>query len=141
MDTIAAGISSWNDDTAIVSTVTMYDQTNLGNLTAYCIELNAGYIVISAYAGAENIIFEWSDVASPIYKEMNISAGDKIVYTGTLEYYKDSGTATLEAPDGRLVERATISNAFESARDVQNTPSQFSLQLSKSGNPSPLPLL
>lgn len=121
-DTIAAGLSSWDDETTIVSTVTMYDQTNLGNITAYCVELNAGYIVVSAYAGTENIIFEWSDIASPIYKELDISDSDRIVYTGALEYYKDSGTATLETPDGNFVKRAAISNAFERARDVQNTP-------------------
>lgn len=121
-DTISAGLSSWDEDTEVTSTATMYDQTAESNITAYCVELNSGYVVISAYIGVENIVLEWSDVALPIYENLDISDGDKIVYVGAFGYYKDSGTNILETLSGTSVEKNQISNRLESARDIRNVP-------------------
>lgn len=132
-DTISADLSSWDENIGITSTVTMYDQTS-ENITAYCVELTRGYIVISAYIGVENIILEWSDEASPVYENLEVSEGDKIVYVGAFGYYKDNGTSTLETLDGASVEKAQINNRLESARDVRNVPAYVLSSINGSNN-------
>lgn len=121
-DIIAAGMSTWDENTIIVSVKPLYDQTSRDIINAYSVELNSGYIIISAYLGMENIIIEWSDIATPTYKLMDFDEEDKVVYLGPLAYYKDSGNATLEAPDGETILKSEIDNKLEYARNVNNVP-------------------
>lgn len=121
-DTIEAQLSNWDSSTLITNIVTMYDQTDEAQITAYTVELTSGYIVVSAYLGIDTLILEWSDEAAPIYSEFDMNSTDRIVYVGNLSYYKDSGERMLEAPDGTQIQRHEIYNVLESARDVQNVP-------------------
>lgn len=124
-DTIEAGVSSWNSDTSIASIVTMYDNTGENNITAYSVEFDKGYVVVSAYLGIENIIIEWSDTASPIYKGMETADSDRIIYLGALACYKDLGDGSMETANGYIVPKVEVANALETARDVGNVPVQI----------------
>ncbi len=119
-DAIQLMDADWTSSTEIISTVTMYDETNEQNVSAYSFELTQGYIIVSAYADVPNVILEWSDQAEPLYKAFDLTNGDDVVYTGSLNYYKDDGSEELESLDGSLVERSEVENHLEQLYDISN---------------------
>lgn len=120
-DIVETGLSSWNAETSIVNTVVMYDETG-NEITGYTFELTSGYIVVSAYLDAPEIILEWSDEALPIYETFELDADAKIIYVNVLTYFLDEGESTLETVDGTEVPREEVINAFEEERDIENVP-------------------
>jgi len=90
--------NQWTSDTAIVDTVTMYDEN--GAVSAYSFELetggkDTGYVVVCAYPDVVNKVLEYSDSAEPLYSEFDLSSTDSVVYTGLLNYYEDDGDSQL----------------------------------------------
>ena len=121
-DMIAIGEVSWDASTDIVEVIAMYDGTDENNITAYTIELDEGYVVISAYVDVPNVVLEWSDKAEPLYKEFDLAETDQIVYGGSLYYYKDSGNGTLETLTGFTIEQSEVINVLETKYDLANVP-------------------
>ena len=117
-DMINMGEVTWDTSTDIVDVVTMYDGTDEHNITAYTVELDEGYVVISAYVDVPNVVLEWSDEATPLYKEFDLDETDEIVYGGSLYYYKDSGNGSLETLAGLTVERSEVINVLETKYDI-----------------------
>jgi hypothetical protein len=121
-DMISTGDVAWNTSTRIVGITTMYDGTEEHNITAYTVELNTGYVVVSAYVDVPNVILEWSDSAAPLYNEFDLEATDEIVYGGSLFYYKDDGKDQLETLTGLSVDRSNITNVLKTKYDITNVP-------------------
>ncbi len=121
-DMINMGEVTWDASTDIVDVVTMYDGTDEHNITAYTIELDEGYVVISAYVDVPNVVLEWSDEAMPLYQEFDLDETDEIVYGGSLYYYKDGGNGKLETLTGLTVERSEVINVLETKYDIANVP-------------------
>ena len=111
---------NWNENTAVVNSVTMYDAEEGGDITAYTFELTEGYIVVAAYLDAANTILEWSDRAAPMYKEFKNRASSRIVYLGNLNYYQDTGADKLLTVDGLEVKRAETVNAIAQTSSLDN---------------------
>jgi hypothetical protein len=102
----------WDDDTEIVNTVVMYDETQTDAVTAYTFEMSSGYVVVSAYSDVPNIILEWSDQTAPLYKNLDVDENEKVVYLGALAYYKDAGADTIEDLNGNEVNRTEVCNVL-----------------------------
>ncbi len=102
-DMVNSGLeTTWTTTTEVVSSTPLYDEN--GSITAYSFDLadentEKGYVVVAVYPDMENEILEFSDTAKPLYEEFSLAPTDKIVYTGNLKYFKDTGTnmvTTLE---------------------------------------------
>ncbi len=130
-DMSESGVAAWDETTEPTRVVPMYDETG-ENITAYTVELTAGYVVVSAYVDVPNLFFEWADEAEPVYAGLTESpAGlrkargsapstEKVVYVGPLGYYLDNGTDTLLGEEGEEVPREALSNDFDEFRDIEN---------------------
>lgn len=127
-DMVETGLTVWDEDTAVVATVPMYDETG-ENVTAYSVEATEGYVVVSAYLDMPDIIFEWSDETAPLYSKFKTTAPSpfhraksdtKIVYVGALGYYYDDGGETLLSIDETEVQRSSIGNSLEGLRNPEN---------------------
>lgn len=121
-DMINIGDVAWNASTRILGVTTMYDGTVEHNITAYTVELDEGYVVVSAYVDVPHVVLEWSDRAMPLYQEFDLEKTDEIVYGGSLFYYKDGGTGALETLTGLSVERSDVVNVLETQYDISNIP-------------------
>lgn len=124
-DMADTGLSTWTENTTVTNIVTMYDEYS--NISAYSCELvtngqDSGYIVISAFDNAVSPIVEYSDEQAPVYAAFNLSENDKVLYTGTLMYYKDSGTNVLETINGTYISKNCVENTLEETRVVQINP-------------------
>ncbi len=117
-----SGLTSWTSSVQIIDVVPMYDGSEERNVVAYTIKLNKGYVVVSAYVDVPNIILEWSDEATPLYEELQLTDNDDIVYNGVLYYYKDDGTGILKTLDGISVQRNQLINYLEVKRDCVHIP-------------------
>ncbi len=129
-DMIATGQTAWDETTAVVNTVTMYDETG-ETPTAYSVELTSGYVIVSAYVDVPNPILEWADEAEPVYAgfsdqpvayDTEGSGETKVVYLGTLNYLLDTGNDTLGTVEGIEVDREALTNQFDEIRDIANVP-------------------
>lgn len=136
-DMIETGYASWDRETKVQNVVPMYDETG-EIVNAYTIELDSGYVVVSAYIDMPSIILEWSDDEAPCYKTSKIrSAIDssnnrtKIIYLGALDYYIDNGSSVLERVDGIKIERFNVSNGLEMLRDIDNIGKDTLFKISK----------
>lgn len=130
-DMSESGVAAWDETTEPTRVVPMYDETG-ENITAYTVELTAGYVVVSAYVDVPNLFFEWADEAEPVYADLVESpAGlrkarggapstEKVVYVGPLGYLLDNGTDTLLGEEGEEVPREALSNDFDEFRDIEN---------------------
>lgn len=130
-DMSESGVAAWDETTEPTRVVPMYDETG-ENITAYTVELTAGYVVVSAYVDVPNLFFEWADEAEPVYADLVESpAGlrkarggapstEKVVYVGPLGYLLDNGTDTLLSAEGEEVPREALSNDFDEFRDIEN---------------------
>lgn len=95
-------------ETEIADVVTMYDVD--GSISAYSCELKtagveAGYVIVSAYPDAENVILEFSDAATPLYDKFDVQEEDSIVYTGTLNYFLAVDSDKLLTVDQFTIDR------------------------------------
>ena len=129
-DMIATGQTAWDETTAVVNTVTMYNETG-ETPTAYSVELTSGYVIVSAYVDVPNPILEWADEAEPVYAgfsdqpvayDTEGSGETKVVYLGTLNYLLDTGNDTLGTVEGIEVDREALTNQFDEIRDIANVP-------------------
>lgn len=112
----------WNESTKIVKVVPMYDQTDTDTITAYSIEFDEGYVVVSAYLDAASLIPEWSDKAKPLYDELDIIEDDEIIYLGSYEYYINKGEDKVTGLYGEAVEKKNLINLIEQDRSIDNIP-------------------
>lgn len=122
VDMIQTDMACWNENTTITDIVTMYDGSEAHEITAYCIELDKGYVVVSAYIDVPNVILEWSDAALPVYAQFTLSEGDEVVYGGSLLYYKDTGMNYLQTVDGTMIARNEIKNVLDEKYSINNVP-------------------
>ena len=126
-DMVETGLTVWDEDTAVVATVPMYDETG-ENVTAYSVEATEGYVVVSAYLDMPDIIFEWSDETAPLYSKFEAApsrlqsekSDAKIVYVGTLGYFYDNGGENLLDVEGTKVQRDYVENSLEELRSIDN---------------------
>ena len=126
-DMVETGLTVWDEDTAVMATVPMYDETG-ENVTAYSVEATEGYVVVSAYLDVPDIIFEWSDETAPLYSKFEAApsrlqsekSDAKIVYVGTLGYFYDNGGETLLDVEGTKVQRDYVENSLEELRSIDN---------------------
>lgn len=114
---------NWNSDTSVTRIVKMYDETAERNITAYTVELDTGYVVVSAYADAESLIPEWSDRDAPVYSSSVSYDAEQILYLGAFKYYLDAGGTAVEDLNGNNIEKAELINDVELSRDASNIPS------------------
>lgn len=119
---VEAGLTDrWTEDTIANSVVPMFDADGIP--TAFSVELSTngtstGYVVISAYPDVESYILEYADAAEPLYEDLNLSANDTIVYTGTMSYLKDSGSDDLVTLQNQIVDRNDVTNTLSASRDT-----------------------
>lgn len=101
----------WTAETEIANVVTMYDVD--GSVSAYSCELEtagaeAGYVIVSAYPDAENVILEFSDEAAPLYDKFDVQEEDSIIYTGTLNYFLAVDSDQLLTIDQFTIDRDEV---------------------------------
>lgn len=120
-DMIQTPDCEWDQNTAILDVVPMYDETGV-NITAYTIELNKGYVVVSAYSDAESLIPEWSDKAAPLYRNFDEEVEGDIVYLGSFEYFINTDTTSVVDLDGNNIEKNKLINYVEESRSIDNVP-------------------
>lgn len=120
-DEISLGDVVWNNDTYVVDVIEMYDESDSGEISAYTIKLNEGYVVVSAYRDSASLIPEWSDGAEPLFSAFEKSSSDSILYLGPYCYYLDTGS-TITDLDGHEVERENLINKNATLRDSSNIP-------------------
>ncbi len=119
--------SKWTADTTILDTVTMYDVD--GTVSAYSFELDtngteAGYVVVSAYPDVEHVILEFSDSAEPIYDTFDAGTNDVIVYTGGLNYYKETESGSLLTVEGTTISKSSALTPLADSRSASFLPVQ-----------------
>lgn len=124
---------TWNNNTKIANTVTLYDEKN--NITGYSVELtnngtSNGYVVVSANAYDENVIKEFSSKAEPLYKEVVSNDVDKIYHISPLEYYVENNNKVLSL-DGESMSTQTFVQMVENkTSDVEIA--EFSIETEES---------
>lgn len=118
-DMVATGNTQWTKETEIQSIEILYDATGEA-VIGYSVELDQGYVVVSAYVDMPSLILEWSDTAIPLYEEFNVANVEKVLYVNTLEYYCADKTKTLYTIDGVEVSSEGLTNTLVEMRDVSN---------------------
>lgn len=118
-DMVATGQTEWTQQTNVESVVALYDETGM-DVMGYSIELNQGYIVVSAYIDMPSIILEWSDEAEPLYQESEPEEVEKVLYTNTLEYYCVDKAGELRTVDGLEVSQNELQDSLSKMWDVTN---------------------
>ena len=123
-DALALNDVDWTQDTEIMDVISMYDQSDNPEITAYTVILSQGYVVVSAFGDSSSLIPEWSDKSSPIFTQFNQydREQDKIIYLGALKYYRDYGNNYVEDLDGNYVEKGILENDIKRSRDISNIP-------------------
>ncbi len=125
-DMVNSGLETkWTATTEVADSTPLYDED--GAVTAYSFELTdngtyKGYVVVAVYPDMENQILEFSDSARPLYEALSLDASDKVVYTGNLEYFKDSGTATVETTGGLTIDKSDLVSAVKEVRSSEFLP-------------------
>lgn len=71
------------------------------------------------------MILEFSDTATPVYEPFNLSVGEKIIYTGGLNYFKESVDGTFFAVNGKTLQKNQIETPLESIRSEKYLPASF----------------
>lgn len=118
---------TWTADTIVSDSVTMYDVD--GSISAYSFELttngtDAGYVVISAYPDVESVILEFSDSAEPVYNSLSTEPSDAILYTGALNYFKETENGNVLTVDGATISKSSIATPLADSRDASFLPAQ-----------------
>ncbi len=125
VDMVSSGTTNWTTSTCPVDVITMYDGSDEQNIVAYTVEMDSGYVVVSAYIDVPNIILEWSDKAFPLYRQFALSQNDNVVYGGALHYYKDNGSDDLQTLGGGLVNRNDVISVIKDKRNAVYIPETF----------------
>lgn len=120
-DMIASGTCGWDENTAVVDIVTLYDETGTA-ATAHSVELTEGYVLVSAFTDTESLIPEWSDTAEPAYENIETVGNNSLIYLGGYEYFVDSSTTTVTDINGNEVNKSELINYIEGSRDISNMP-------------------
>lgn len=118
-DMVNSGQTEWNSSTEITDTKILYDEDGT-SITGYSVELTSGYVVVSAYVDVPSIILEWADEAEPVYATTSWSDDAKVIYTGPMAYFLDTGTSQLQTVEGNVVARSQVENQLTPLRDVKN---------------------
>lgn len=118
-DMVSTGQTKWDSDTEVKNTEILYDEYGT-NITGYSVELTSGYVVVSAYVDVPSVILEWADEAEPVYDNTYLAEGTKVIYTGPMGYFLDTGTSNLKSFDGDIVARTQVQNQVASLRNVKN---------------------
>ncbi len=118
-DMVNSGQTSWNSGTQITDTKILYGEDGT-SVTGYSVELTSGYVVVSAYVDVPSIILEWADEAEPVYATTSWNENAKIIFTGPMAYFLDTGTSQLQTIEGTVVARSKVENQLISLRDVKN---------------------
>lgn len=126
-DMVNSGLeTTWTTTTEVVSSTPLYDEN--GSITAYSFDLadentEKGYVVVAVYPDMENEILEFSDTAKPLYEEFSLAPTDKIVYTGNLKYFKDTGTNMVTTLEKITTPKASLNSSVKEARSREFMPS------------------
>lgn len=118
-DMVTSGQTAWNSGTQITDTKILYGEDGT-SVTGYSVELTSGYVVVSAYVDVPSIILEWADGAEPVYASTSWSEDAKVVYTGPMAYFLDTGTSKLQTVEGDVVARSQVENQLTPLRNVKN---------------------
>ncbi len=118
-DMVTSGQTAWNSGTQITDTKILYGEDGT-SVTGYSVELTSGYVVVSAYVDVPSIILEWADEAEPVYASTSWNENAKIIFTGPMAYFLDTGTSQLQTIEGTVVARSKVENQLISLRDVKN---------------------
>lgn len=118
-DMVNSGQTEWNSSTEITDTKILYDEDGT-SITGYSVELTSGYVVVSAYVDVPSIILEWADEAEPVYATTSWSDDAKVIYTGPMAYFLDTGTSQLQTVEGNVVARSQVKDQLTPLRDVKN---------------------
>lgn len=107
--------TKWTSNTKVNNVEILYNPD--GGISAYCFRLTTdgdetGYVVIGAYLDSESRILEFSDEMNPLYDSIKGSDHDTIVYTGSLNYYKELENQQFEALDNSVVDRTNINDSL-----------------------------
>lgn len=124
-DAIQLDDVAWDENTSITNVVPMYDETKNDVVTAYSIELNTGYVVVSAFRDTDSLIPEWSDRAEPLYDSLDLTSEEQVIYLGAYEYYADAGESEVVNLSGEDVNRNDLENNFEEQRNPDNVPAEI----------------
>lgn len=116
---------SWTEDSIVSDIVEMYGPD--GSVSAYSAEIatngvDNGYIIISAYEGAESLITEYSDQSAPLYEELDVAQDEQIVYCGSLNYFKDDGSEELLTINDETISKEEVEDLFSEDNLTQSTP-------------------
>lgn len=63
---------------------------------------------------------EWADEAEPVYATTSWSENAKVIFTGPMAYFLDTGTSQLQTVEGNVVARSQVENQLTPLRDVKN---------------------
>ena len=118
-DMVNSGQTEWNSSTEITDTKILYGEDGT-SITGYSVELTSGYVVVSAYVDVPSIILEWADEAEPVYATTSWSENAKVIFTGPMAYFLDTGTSQLQTVEGNVVARSQVENQLTPLRDVKN---------------------
>lgn len=66
-----------------------------------------------------------------MYASLNIGETDKIVYGGSLYYYKDTGDSTIETLSGTSITRNRATNVLASQHSISNVPASVLAKLNE----------
>lgn len=126
-DAIDFGEVEWDENTYVTDITCMYDESGSGEITAYTVELNEGYVVVLADMDTEILIPEWSDKEEPLYENFDIGNGDQILYLGAYEYYLESDNSGdyVESLAGENVNRDDLVNDVTEWRSADNIPTEI----------------
>lgn len=110
--------TKWSSDTTIADIVTMYDETDA--VSAYTVKLTVdsednGYVVVSAYDDT-SLVLEYSDQANPIFDAMNLTATDKVIYTGALQYYKEDKNGNVTTVEKKNANKKALKNELKALK-------------------------
>lgn len=144
-DAIQLDDVAWDENTSITNVVPMYDETENDVVTAYSIELNTGYVVVSAFRDTDSLIPEWSDRAEPLYDSLDLTSEEQVIYLGAYEYYADAGESEVVNLSGEDVNRNDLENNFEEQRNPDNVPAEITddfvgiaTYINRDGIPNPI---
>ena len=115
-DMIKSKTTLWSDDTQFIKILSLYNVNN-DLISAYCIELSNGYILISAYKDVQNMILEWSDESEPLYYNFDIKDHDIIYYAGSIYYYKKINDHMIETLEHDIIEKEEAENVLSQIRN------------------------
>lgn len=118
-DIILSQDTNWNVSTAVENVTPLY-ASNESTVNAYSVELNEGYIVVSAFLDVPSLILEWSDSAEPLYE--NLDCSNKILYMGGYNYFEGLSNNKVTDLYGKTISDDDLYDIFYNSRDINYIP-------------------